>query len=384
MSLLRDQLPNHPFAPPFAHAAQSLTTSLGDISKRCYYWAIRNFLHYLGDQYPHINGLEQLQRDPHILNWLTGLRRHEPPLSNNTHAGLVIRLRRLLEELAWTQQLPALAHLLIPDDIPRMHHMLPRPLSPEQDYLIQQELLRRNDLHSNSLLLQRHTGMRIGECAKLPLDCLRPHGPDQWSIHVPLGKLKTERWVPVDSFVCQIVNRLRALRAQHTPSPPNGFLILPGLSRQTLVRDLRATLHQVAAAVGISTRIVPHQFRHTYATEMIRAGVSLPAVMKLLGHTTPRMTMFYVNITQTDLQRELHLARSQPRHVVPPPRIQAPSKAAHADLASLLDSLRASQYLLEMCRRAARDQDTRCLFTRLENRLMKIIAQIRPRKPGSE
>jgi len=271
MSIPRDQLPSHPLAPLFAHAAQSLTTSLGDISKRCYYWAIRNFLRYLGDHYPHIGRLDQLERDPHILSWLTGLRGHNPPLSNSTHASLVIYLRRLLEELAWTQQLPALAHLLVPDDIPRTHHILPRPLSPEQDQLIQQELLRRNDLHSNVLLLQRHTGMRIGECANLSLDCLRPLGPDQWAIHVPLGKLKTERWVPVDSLVCQIVKRLRALRAHHTPSPANGFLVLPGHSRYTLVRDLRATLHQVAAAAGISTRIVPHQFRHTYATEMIRA-----------------------------------------------------------------------------------------------------------------
>jgi hypothetical protein len=51
--------------------------------------------------------------------------------------------------------------------------------------------------------------MRIGECVDLPVDCLRPLGPNQWVIHVPLGKLGTERWVPVDSVVCQIIDRLR-------------------------------------------------------------------------------------------------------------------------------------------------------------------------------
>jgi integrase len=45
---------------------------------------------------------------------------------------------------------------------------------------------------------------------------------------------------------------------------------------------------QVAA--GIPTRIVPHQLRHTYASEMVRSGVTLPAVMKLLGHADPQMT----------------------------------------------------------------------------------------------
>jgi site-specific recombinase XerD len=120
----------------------------------------------------------------------------------------VIHLRRMLEELAWTQQLPALAHLLVPDDVPREEHGLPRPLTPEQDQLIQQELLRRNDFTSNALLLIRHTGMRIGECIDLSADCLRAVGPDQWAIHVPLGKLKTERWVPVDSLVCLCAHRM--------------------------------------------------------------------------------------------------------------------------------------------------------------------------------
>ncbi len=83
---------------------------------------------------------------PHILGWLALLRSHNPPLAAITRANYVIYLRRMLEELAWTQQLPALAHLLGRDDVPRKEHRLPRPLTPEQDQLIQQELLRRNDL----------------------------------------------------------------------------------------------------------------------------------------------------------------------------------------------------------------------------------------------
>jgi integrase len=36
--------------------------------------------------------------------------------------------------------------------------------------------------------------------------------------------------------------------------------------------------------------------RHTYATAMRRAGVSLPALMKLLRHRTANMTLRYVEI----------------------------------------------------------------------------------------
>ena len=59
--------------------------------------------------------------------------------------------------------------------------------------------------------------------------------------------------------------------------------------------------------------------RHTYATTMLRAGVSLPALMKLLGHRTANMTLRYVEIAQKDLQREFHQAQSHPRHLIPLP-----------------------------------------------------------------
>ena len=277
-------------AQQFQRAAESLTTSLGDSSIAEYQGTVHLFLTYLAAHHPQVGSLEQLRRDPHILGWLTQLRSRTPPLAKFTLAARIVRLRRVLEELAWTQQLPALAHLLGRDDIPRRDHHLPRPPTLEQDQRIQQELRRRNDFVGNALLLLRHTGMRIGECVDLSVDCLRPRGPDQWVIHVPLGKLGTERWVPVDSMVCQIIDRLRSLR------PPQasglGRLLLPRpRGRFALIRKLRAALRDVAASAGIAARIVPHQFRHTYASEMLRAGVSLPAIVELLGHKNPRMTL---------------------------------------------------------------------------------------------
>jgi hypothetical protein len=265
----------------------------------------------------------------------------------------------MLEELAWTQQIPALAHLLVPDDIPRGHHCLPRPLTPEQDQLIQQELLRRNDFCSNVLLLIRHTGMRIG---------------------VPLGKLKTERWVPVDSLVCQLVERLRSMRSPEAPS--TGRLLLSG-SRgiYMLPRKLRNALRDVATAAGISARIVPHQMRHTYATEMLRAGVTLAAVVKLLGHKSPHMTLHYLEITQADLQREYRLARAHPRHLVPAPLAASPGSL---DPKGILGSLQSAQHVIEMFRRTLPEGFSRRLLDRLTNRLTKIIAEIRKFDPSQK
>jgi site-specific recombinase XerD len=290
----------------------------------------------------------------------------------------LIRLRRIFEELAWLQQIPDLVHLLRREDSPRAEKCLPRAFTSLQDQLIQQELSRRNDLPGNVMLLLRHTGMRIGECVDLPCDCLRSTGPGQWAILVPLGKTRTERMVPVDSFVREIVQRLRFLRTLD-PFPADGLLLARPRGKEMLTRELRRYLREIVAAVGICTRIVPHQFRHTYATEMLLAGVTMPNLMKLLGHSSADMTMRYLKITLPDLQREFHLARSQPRHLAPQPR--SPAATVSADLPGVVESLRTSQHVLEMFRRTLPDGRPRRRLERLANRLTKIITAARKLAP---
>src|SRR5436189_1114934 len=310
----------HPLAVVFDRAVDSFSVALSPETTRQHRGTARNFLSYLGADHPEVQCLEQLRREPHILGWMSRLHSQVPPLVTASYILRLIALRGICNELAWTEQLPELAHLIRREDIPRLPQRLPRPLTAEQDQLLQQEFLRRNDLGGNAFLLIRHTGMRIGECADLSSDCLRSTRPGQWAVHVPLGKLKTERMVPVDSFVCELVQRLRFFRSLDS-LPADGRLLARPNTKAALVRHFRDYLHQVCHALGLSTRIVPHQLRHTYASELLRNGVGLVAVMKLLGHTSPEMTMQYLDVALPDLEREFQLARSKPRHLVPQPKV---------------------------------------------------------------
>ena len=103
MKRKRIPLPTHPLTTFFQPAAESVTTSLGDASITSYRGTVRHFLIYLDTHYPEVHSLDQLRRDPHILGWLALLRSHNPPLAAITRANYVIYLRRMLEELAWTQ-----------------------------------------------------------------------------------------------------------------------------------------------------------------------------------------------------------------------------------------------------------------------------------------
>ena len=364
----------HPLAPVFDRAVDSFSVALSPESIRHYRGTARNFLRFLDLAYPQVNGLEQLRREPHILGWMSHLRSNVRPLSTASYINQLIALRSLLNELAWSDELAELVRLIRREDFPRPPQRLPRPLTLQQDQLLQQEFRRRNDLGGNVFLLLRHTGMRIGECADLSCDCLRSTGSEQWAIHVPLGKLKTERMVPVDFFTCELVHRLAFFRSLD-PLPADGRLLARASSKEALVRQLRDYLHQVCHTLGLSTRIVPHQLRHTYATEMLRAGVSFPVLMKLLGHTSPDMTMRYVDVALTDLQREYQLARSRPRHLVPQPKL--PSTRIRAGLQGVIDSLLAAQHVLEMFRRALPNGTSRRRLDRLSNRLTKILSEAR-------
>jgi len=216
--------------------------------------------------------------------------------------------------------------------------------------------------------------MRISECADLSFDCLRSPRPGAWAIHVPLGKLQKERMVPADAFVRDLVHRLRFFRSLD-PKPPDQYLLARTSSKNALVRQLRDYLHQVCHSLGLPTKIVPHQTRHTFATEMLRAGVSFPVLMKLLGHLDPEMTMRYVDVALTDLEREFQLARSHPRYLAPQPLLPSASPQSGRD--GVIDALIATQHVMEMFRRSLPIGIERSRLDRLSNRLSKILAQIK-------
>ena len=107
ISLMRWRRPplQHPLAPVFAHAVESLCTALTPSSKRNYDIVVRSFLVYLGTKHPKITRLEQLRRDPHILGWMAHLRAQNPPLTTTTCIGRLFALRTIFHELARTSHL---------------------------------------------------------------------------------------------------------------------------------------------------------------------------------------------------------------------------------------------------------------------------------------
>jgi site-specific recombinase XerD len=273
---------------------------------------------------------------------------------------------------------PLQPNLIRREDFPPRPRCLPRSLSPEDDQHLQQQLRHTDDLESNALLLARFTGIRIGECIDLPVDCLRQVSQDQWALHVPLGKLLTEREVPVDEATRRILDRILALRALFRPSrlekPPGYLLPRRHRSHGRWYAILRQILADAARGAGCTTSVTPHRLRHSFATSMLRLGVSLPALMQLLGHKDIRMTMRYLDVTQQDLQREFHYARQRAASLHPIPKLPLPQTTTpkRVDLAAIRNAIAAVRHLLQLFRLELQDPNARRKLHRLSQRLLTL------------
>ena len=362
----------------FQAQVQTLALTLQPFTVVKYKYVARHFTSYLRSTFPEVRRLSQLRRDPHRLGWFRWLCELRPPIGSHTREQRLLCLRRLLDDLA-AQGHPIQSGLIIREDFPVRPEYLPRPLSPEDDQRLQEELRRTDNLYSNALLLARLTGIRIGECIHLALDCLRQVAPEQWALHVPLGKLHTERLVPLDAEGLRLLTRIRELRARASSArltKSEGFLLPRVGGRFALFQTLRLALADFAKRAGCAgtNPITPHRLRHTWASDMLRRGISLPALKELMGHNDIRMTLRYLKVTQPDLQREFYRARHNTAQPYCIPSLSVAT--ATSDLPGIRHALAATRHLLEMYRRQLSDDKTSRRLRRLDRRLLDVDQQL--------
>ncbi len=189
-------------------------------------------------------------------------------------------------------------------DLPKLPSYLPRPLTAEADRELQQRLDASSDPGAWALLLMRRTGLRSGELRGLDYHCQRSDG-GRPLLKVPLGKMNNERLVPLDPKAVALITRLQSVAPRTRPWLVPASI---GRSRQMSYWHLSDVLQEHSQDLPDPVRITSHRLRHTYATEMLSAGMSLLGVMRLLGHRDYRMTLRYTAITPETVGDEYHKA----------------------------------------------------------------------------
>ncbi len=227
----------------------------------------------------------------------------------------VLSLRNLLDDVtAWGWQQAPPQRLVFAADVPKLDQPLPRALAPDIDAAVMNAVARLEDPFARvGLAVLRGAGLRVGELLDLELGSVIDYGPAGTWLKVPLGKLATERMVPLSATTVAAIDEWVNLRGVHRPLPhPRTGVLTDFLftqhGRRLGYTRLRNGLLAAAEFAGFRAPdggmlvVTPHQLRHTWATELANAGMSLQALMALLGHVTPQMTIRYATLASPTLR----------------------------------------------------------------------------------
>jgi site-specific recombinase XerD len=292
---------------------------------------------FLAEHHPDVVALRQLDRS-HIEGFLTfnrtrswrGRKARGQQVSVTVVHAAVLSLRNFLDDITlwgWADRPPR--QLVFATDVPRLPRPLPRALSPDDDAALIAAINNLDDPFARcGLLVLRYAGLRLGELLDLELDAVVDYGAAGSWLRVPLGKLKTERSVPLDETTLAALDAWTTVRGRQRalPNPttgkPTDFLFVEQGHRIGPWR-IRSCLESAAEQAGLLVppgspgRITPHRLRHTYATMLANAGMSLQALMVLLGHVTPEMTLRYATLASPTLRASYDEAMIKARRRLP-------------------------------------------------------------------
>jgi integrase len=118
------------------------------------------------------------------------------------------------------------------------------------------------------------------------------------------GKGRRTRILPLPPETIRILQCwLKAERP--LTNAPEVFVSLKGRARGQAMTPagLRSLFRHHRSTTGVA-EANPHRFRHTFGSDMIRAGVSLPALQRLMGHSFIHTTLLYIQPTPQDVFAE--------------------------------------------------------------------------------
>jgi integrase/recombinase XerD len=183
------------------------------------------------------------------------------------------------------------------DDVPRLPFgkkpkRIPIVLSRDEVLKFLQSILSRKQ---RMLLTTMYaTGMRVGEAVQLTVADIDSR---RMTILVARGKGNKQRLVPLSQ---KLLTELRLFWQTHR-SPV--WLFPSRQPDQPLrIQAVEGACRRARARAGLKRRFNTHALRHTFATELLEAGVDLFSIQKILGHRSLSTTAGYTHVRRSHLQ----------------------------------------------------------------------------------
>jgi site-specific recombinase XerD len=173
-----------------------------------------------------------------------------------------------------------------------------------------------DNLQDRVLLMTTYGGgLRVSEVIKLqPCDI----DSQRMMIRVVNGKRRKDRYTLLS---VRLLEELRAYWRAYRPTP----WLFPSRNPKRHLNDDKARIifNEAKAKAGIRKKGSIHLLRHCFATNLLEAGVDLPTIQILMGHSSISSTIWYLHLTRKKLastQNPLDLLdlSKLPKGMVPP------------------------------------------------------------------
>lgn len=180
---------------------------------------------------------------------------------------------------------------------------LVEPLTPDQVRGFLGRLTRYRDLAIVHLML--FCGLRSCEVIRLAAHDI-VFGDRQIRIQ---GKGKRERVIPLPDTLALVLRQYIQIERPKHCAQNRLFVVLQGARRGSpmTATGLRS-LFRHRRLVTLLASANAHRFRHTFGTDMARAGVRLPVLQKMMGHADTKTTLQYIQLSMSDIADEYQRA----------------------------------------------------------------------------
>lgn len=143
------------------------------------------------------------------------------------------------------------------------------------------------------------TGLRVSELCALHLDDLEMNVRPYPLLHVRIGKGRRARTLELEPKVAKALKNYLALR----PGGMSDAVFLNRYGEPISERGVRKLVEKYVRSSGITKRVSPHGFRHTFATQKAEKGVSPYQLQEWLGHARLDTTQIYVHMSKKNAGR---------------------------------------------------------------------------------
>jgi len=187
---------------------------------------------------------------------------------------------------------------------PKIGLRLPEVLSVEEiDRIVEVIDLSKPEGHRNKAIIETlyGCGLRVSELVNLRLTDIH-YGEGFVSI---TGKGNKQRLVPVSNKALKEIDLYRIDRNRLKVIYNENVVFLNRRGRRLTRAMIFTMIRNLAGKAGITKKISPHTFRHSFATHMIEAGADLRAVQEMLGHESILTTEIYTHIDRSYLRDSL-------------------------------------------------------------------------------